>query len=263
MKPDASQIERSKQANIACYSDYYAKPSWWFRLRYNTQVKRKTCLHLVRKVGKSLSHQRVLEIGFGSGDTLFSFDNTCEIYGIEISDSAIKHARLIADKRGYRSCEFLPARSGPLPYNDDSFDIVIASHVLEHVEDDSDLLMEFHRVMKPDGIVVILVPVNEVYNDPNHIRRYTFYSLAQLSEDLGFRVLYGIENELLFRLVEKYYYEDDLRRLKILRTLFAACFHLPTAILPIQAYETLEVLLRKVGYKPRQAGLVLAKIGRG
>lgn len=51
------------------------------------------------------------------------------------------------------------------PYDDDYFDIILCSHVLEHVEDDIKALKELHRIIKPGGIVLILVPMNGVsYN---------------------------------------------------------------------------------------------------
>ena len=76
--------------------------------------------------------------------------------------------------------------------------------MLEHVEDDRRLLENIHRVLIPGGIVVILVPINEIYFDPNHVRKYTSLGMKSLAKDCGFDVQYQIENELLFHLVEKF-----------------------------------------------------------
>lgn len=48
----------------------------------------------------------------------------------------------------------------PYPFEDGSFDAVIASHVLEHFEfgDMLKILREIHRVLKPEGILTISVP---------------------------------------------------------------------------------------------------------
>jgi len=45
-----------------------------------------------------------------------------------------------------------------IPYDDNSFDIVIANHVLEHVSDDNAALRELHRVLKPQGLAIIQTP---------------------------------------------------------------------------------------------------------
>jgi SAM-dependent methyltransferase len=54
---------------------------------------------------------------------------------------------------------------------DESFDIVICSHVLEHVDDDRAAMRELRRVLKPDGLAIVMVPVDrtraETYEDPS------------------------------------------------------------------------------------------------
>jgi SAM-dependent methyltransferase len=49
-----------------------------------------------------------------------------------------------------------------IPYEDDSFDVIYCSHVLEHVPDDAKAMGELHRVLKPGGTALILVPINGV-----------------------------------------------------------------------------------------------------
>lgn len=44
-------------------------------------------------------------------------------------------------------------------FKDDSFDIFICSHVLEHVKDDRKAIKELFRILKPDGIGIFLVPI--------------------------------------------------------------------------------------------------------
>ncbi len=45
-----------------------------------------------------------------------------------------------------------------LPFQDNTFDRIIASEVLEHIHNDEDALDELFRVLKPDGILAITVP---------------------------------------------------------------------------------------------------------
>ena len=42
---------------------------------------------------------------------------------------------------------------------DNTYDIVICSHVLEHVENDVQAMGELHRILKPDGVCLVLVPL--------------------------------------------------------------------------------------------------------
>ena len=248
------------QNNIEMYDDYYQKPDWWFKFRYDTQVKRKTCLHLLRVAGRGLSGQRVLEIGFGSGAVLFSFQDNCEIYGLEISTSAIEHARRKAGDVGYKKFEFQAISGDLLPYPDDFFDVLIASHVVEHLENDVLMLNEIARVLKADGVAVVLIPVNENYEDPNHLHRYTSVEFIELANSLGLRVLVKLENELLFHLVEKFYFEGYNRRWKYFGAAIAALFNFPTSILPFWVYRLIESGMMAMGWKPRQLGCVFNKV---
>jgi len=54
-----------------------------------------------------------------------------------------------------------------LPFRDASFDAVLCSHVLEHVEDDRTAMAELARVLRPGGWLVVLVPID-------HDRRHTY-----------------------------------------------------------------------------------------
>lgn len=46
-----------------------------------------------------------------------------------------------------------------LPFEDQTYDFVFASHVLEHIPDDRKALQEIRRILKPNGIAVLPVPV--------------------------------------------------------------------------------------------------------
>ena len=47
-----------------------------------------------------------------------------------------------------------------LPFDDDTYDVILCSHVLEHVEDEQRALAELKRVLKPGGWAAIMVPVD-------------------------------------------------------------------------------------------------------
>jgi SAM-dependent methyltransferase len=57
-----------------------------------------------------------------------------------------------------------------LPFADDSFDVILCSHVLEHVVDDRKAMRELYRVLRPGGWALVLVPIDfsrgETFEDP-------------------------------------------------------------------------------------------------
>ena len=46
-----------------------------------------------------------------------------------------------------------------LPFPDESYDVIYASHVLEHIKDDRKAIQEINRVLKPNGVAFLPVPV--------------------------------------------------------------------------------------------------------
>lgn len=85
-----------------------------------------------------------------------------------------KHAK---SPGSYRCCELDPVKRGILniditriPDSIRDIDLIYTSHVLEHIVDDGKALSEIYRVLKPNGIAVILVPqkfsLEKTYEDP-------------------------------------------------------------------------------------------------
>lgn len=63
-----------------------------------------------------------------------------------------------------------------LPFPDDVYDLVYASHVLEHVDDDERAILEIKRVLRAGGVAILPVPVISEhtieYDEPNPYESY-------------------------------------------------------------------------------------------
>ena len=108
-----------------------------------------------------------------------------------------------------------------IPFDDDSFDLIMCTHVLEHIPDDRKAMRELYRVLKPrTGIALLNVPIwrehtleNHEYNTPelrtkyygqvDHVRMYGLDYPQRLNE-AGFEVQEFKLNELPKEDVKRY-----------------------------------------------------------
>ena len=108
---------------------------------------------------------------------------------------------LSADLDGERAMVAADIRD--IPYPADSFDAIYCSHVLEHVVEDRVAMREMHRVLRPGGWALVLVPIvgDHTFEDPtattrearlrvfgqaDHVRQYGRDIVDRL-RDAGFR----------------------------------------------------------------------------
>jgi len=84
-----------------------------------------------------------------------------------------------ASEKAQRKAYFTQGWAEELKYFDDTFDTVILGEVLEHVVDTDQVLSEIKRVLKPQGLALISVPVGE-NAVRSHKRFFTEESLIDL-----------------------------------------------------------------------------------
>ena len=143
-----------------------------------------------------------LDVGCGAGDNgrLIKSQGR-SLVGITISESEAEIARTIFDKVYIHNLE------NGLPFMDEKFDIIICSHVLEHIAYPQNLLSDVKNVMLPDNSKIIVALPNIMhYNfrkkllfgnfnysdsgvmDYTHLRWYTFISARSMFIEQGFIV---------------------------------------------------------------------------
>jgi len=156
---------------------------WWYVGR------RRIIQCLVEKICTTLDtpNPRILDVGSGTGANLKMLAGFGRAEGVDISPQAVEFCR----ERGLNSVRLGAAEE--LPYEDDSFDLVTALDVVEHLDDDVAGLREMRRVLRHDGRLLLFVPAFMflwgVQDDvSNHRRRYTLPSLLSAVEAAGFSV---------------------------------------------------------------------------
>ncbi|GGE87033.1 class I SAM-dependent methyltransferase [Mycetocola zhadangensis] len=99
---------------------------------------------------------QVLDVGSGPGTITLDIAeriNPGSVIGMDASSDVCISASTLARDSGVMNVDFVPGDAYALDYPDDTFDIVHAHQVLQHVGDPVAVLREMRRVVKPGGIV--------------------------------------------------------------------------------------------------------------
>jgi ubiquinone/menaquinone biosynthesis C-methylase UbiE len=106
-----------------------------------------------RVVARSLGS--VLEVGVGTGRNLEHYPSGVRVTAIDLSERMLEQAERRADRLGLK-VELVPADVERLPFDDGSFDTVLATCVFCSVRNPVQGLAEVARVVKPGGQVLLL-----------------------------------------------------------------------------------------------------------
>ncbi len=152
--------------------------------------------------------QKLLDIGCGEGRHTIEAAGFKKIFctGADINFKNLLKAKDKLDlNRNFFplkrfSCAFSAADITELPFEDNSFDIVICSEVMEHIPNENSALAEIKRVLKPKGILALSVPrawpekicwslsYEYSHTKGGHIRIYSKKELIQKLENKGFKI---------------------------------------------------------------------------
>lgn len=103
---------------------------------------------------------KLLDVGCGAGYAMKkAWDELgCDCHGIDPDPG--EHGVGRYNTTSVSELKITKGESEALPFEDNSFDVVYCSHVLEHVHDEIQSLREMKRVLKPGGTLVIGMPTS-------------------------------------------------------------------------------------------------------
>ena len=173
---------------------YLEREHWWFKARN---------LILETHIGSLLKDKniKILNVGAGTGHTSIMLSKFGDVKSIEYNEKCCE----IVSKKTNLKIEQGDIRN--LNYDSNTFDLVTAFDVIEHIDDDVKAIEEIYRVTRKNGLIITSVPAfNFLWSDHDeinhHYRRYTKKSFNSLSENLKLEQIYcSYFNFFLFPLI--------------------------------------------------------------
>jgi ubiquinone/menaquinone biosynthesis C-methylase UbiE len=105
----------------------------------------------------------ILEVACGSGgiSILLARELGASVTGIDINEEAVQAARERAAREGFSSDISFQVQDASrlLPYEDGSFEVVFCNDSINHLPDRGAVLQDWHRLLKPSGVVLFTDPI--------------------------------------------------------------------------------------------------------
>jgi SAM-dependent methyltransferase len=195
-------------------SQYNSATKFTYELR---ESRLKKCVKII----DSLPVGKLLDIGCSTGDWASLWQTRgWKCFGIDIDREHLQTAR----QRGI-DARYCDLALGTIPFGDQSFDLIFAGEVIEHLVDTDKFLSELRRCVRVGGWVLITTPnlasfenrlrialgiypiwVNYNLAGSGHVRAYTPRILKKQLEDHGFRLVLQRGNWVPF--IPQHYIDD-------------------------------------------------------
>lgn len=147
-----------------------------------------------------INDKNIVDVGCGNGDmSVFFALRGANVVGIDIEANVLEEAKALALKQNIKDkCIFLNASAESIPIESESIDIIFSKSTIQYMNRE-DALAEYNRIIKPDGIIVLLenLPFNPFINIYRLRRRLfarTPSEIRYVNSVRGYLTLTEVEN---------------------------------------------------------------------
>jgi SAM-dependent methyltransferase len=172
------------------FQEYYTleRSHWWFKARL--KILENLVVKIILPKTKPQAGLRILNVGVATGATTQMLQKYGEVTSVEYDAFC---------------CSFLLEKTGiaaingsltELPFANESFDLICAFDVIEHIENDKKAVEEIHRVLTKEGMYFITVPAFQLlwgkHDEVNHhMRRYKLPQLINMARNANLSIFYA------------------------------------------------------------------------
>jgi SAM-dependent methyltransferase len=178
------QLTKEMEQHTYAIMDEVEGSHWWFVGR--RAILESFLSRIFNDPKSETKNPKILDVGCGTGANLEMLAQFGDAEGVDVSDDALEFCRI----KGLKTQKGLAEQ---LPYADETFDLVTALDVVEHLDDDLAGLRDMFRVLKHGGKSLIFVPAFMwlwgVQDDiSNHRIRYTKKQIVERLQLAGFEI---------------------------------------------------------------------------
>ena len=192
-----------------------------------------------------ISEKKVLDLGCGLAyGTALMAGHANEITGVDYDETTIENNK--SNYSNISNLTFIRSSVPPLPFAENSFDVVTMFQFIEHLRDRKKLLEECKRVLKQNGMLILTTPnaIKSFARNPFHVHEYTF---DEMKNELGnIFPIYELKSLKGNEKVNAYYLQNEKLVRKILRWDIFYLHRIIPASLLMKPYNFITTLMRKM-----------------
>ena len=146
------------------------------------------------EVAKLVPSGRFLEVGFGDDSLIRLFDNDFDVFGVDISEFAVREITTRYPPANFKVCDISRDK---VPFDGD-FDVVCAINTVEHLENPGFALQNVSDSLGGNGVLAVYLPTRSnifsrvqykmLYDVEEHVFRPSVQGLRNLLRGAGFGV---------------------------------------------------------------------------
>jgi 2-polyprenyl-3-methyl-5-hydroxy-6-metoxy-1,4-benzoquinol methylase len=188
--------------------------------RLNNEDFQEPWINTLKLLIAGLKEKIILDVGCGDGGfTTAMVKRDYKVHGCDVSRDNIEMSGLRARKCGIDPDIFLESGTVSLPYDNDSFDVIVMFDVIEHLKNIPSMIREVHRVLKSGGYFFSSTP-NGLWPMETHVN---LPFVHWLPSSLRRSVLKKLRGDFAVGLIDNINYLSSRKLLDVAAPLFEQC----------------------------------------
>lgn len=167
---------------------------------------------------KLTGNENIFEVGCGNGNVLLNLrrhGHAGKLAGMEINGNMFQDTIKTQEKEKLSNIDFMAGSADNLPFPDKSFDAIISFFMLYHMPDVKRTLLEWNRILKNDGKVLIATASSK--NKPKHkLFKKMIEKIVRETSPPQFSHFFSLENgeeqlRDVFKVIDKFVYKGEIK----------------------------------------------------
>jgi 2-polyprenyl-3-methyl-5-hydroxy-6-metoxy-1,4-benzoquinol methylase len=220
-------------------------------------------LEALRRLNIDLDGKRIFDYAFGAGTFFRYCPTSAHLAGVELDEVNVEEVKNSLHSRGFTNLDLQAISLDSWQEHallHKQYDVIICSHVLEHLEEPTELLRILGNALAPGGILLAVLPINEMRANPHHVQVPNEGIIRRWVVQSGLQVSTFFEADHIGWPIQPIIASDRGLQHKCARAI-SLLLGMPMSKAGLRGWRVLDAVLRGLRLPPSQACAVVVSEG--